>query len=366
MLKAKQKKFNNFEKAVLFFNYLFAFALLICYLAPYVNPESFWLVAFFGMAYIPVLCANTVCLVFWMIRLRWLALISAICILLGLGLMVRNIGFRKQSFEMSKASPKLIRVMSYNVYCFLNESPTIYESTNASVLKIIQDEQPDIVNMQEYFARNSDRGNTTKTIKEAMQAPYHWFKPLKITIYDTTGLAIFSKYPIISRDTIPTMNGIETEGIFVDVKHGDQVFRVYCVHLQSTHFSRTDNAYLANGKPNLHQSKQIGGKLKLAFIKRAQQVKILKQLLDACPYPYIITGDFNDTPLSFAVSYMQKGLKNAFREKGYGLGVTYYGEYPGFQLDYIMLSRQFNVTNYKIVRERLSDHYPVISDVELN
>jgi endonuclease/exonuclease/phosphatase family metal-dependent hydrolase len=366
MLKAKNKKLNTFEKAVLVINYLLAFALLVCYLAPYVNPASFWPIAFFGMAYIPILCANAVCLVFWMIRLQWLALISAICILVGSGLMVRNIGFRKQTFETGKSSPNLIRVMTYNVYCFLNESATIYGSTNASVLQIIKDKQPDVINMQEYFVHNSDKGSAARAIKAAMHAEYFWFKPIKITIYDTTGLAIFSRYPIINHDTIPTVNRIETEGIFVDVKRGENIFRIYCVHLQSTHFSRTENAYLANGKPNLHESKQIGGKLKLAFIKRGQQVKALKQLLDACPYPYLITGDFNDTPLSFAVSYLQKGLKNAFREKGFGLGVTYYGEYPGFQLDYIMVSRQFDVTNYKIIRERLSDHYPVMSDVELN
>ncbi|MEO6520242.1 MAG: endonuclease/exonuclease/phosphatase family protein [Mucilaginibacter sp.] len=366
MLKAKNKKLNSFEKVVLVINFLFAFTLLVCYLAPYINPASFWPIAFFGMAYIPILCTNAVCLIFWMIRLRWPALISATCILVGSGLMVRNIGFRKQAFETGKASPSLIRVMTYNVYCFLNKSATIKKNTHDAVLQIIKDKQPDIINMQEYFVKRGDTNPMGEAIKTAMQAKYYWFKPIKTTPYDTTGLVIFSKYPIINRDTIPTTNGIETEGIFVDVKRDEKIFRIYCVHLQSTQFSQTDNDYLANGKPNLHESKQIGGKLKLAFIKRGQQVIALKQLLDACPYPYLITGDFNDTPLSFAVSYLQKGLKNAFREKGFGLGVTYYGEYPGFQLDYIMVSRQFSVTNYKILRERLSDHYPVMSDVELN
>ena len=58
-----------------------------------------------------------------------------------------------------------------------------------------------------------------------------------------------------------------------------------------------------------------------------------------CPYPYIISGDFNDTPSSYAVNQMAKGFKNAFREKGTGLGRTYNGDFPNYQIDYIMASR---------------------------
>lgn len=365
MLNANYNKLNIFEKVVLITNGLAVLALLVCYMAPYVSPATFWLIAFFGMAYIPILCVNAACIAFWMIRLKWLALISIICILIGAGLMANNIGFRKEKFESVKASPQLIRVMTYNVYNFLNQAEGNPNNTNADILQIIKNEQPDIINMQEYFVHNSDAGSTSRSIRTAMQAGYYWFRPLKITQYDTTGLAVFSKYPIINQDTIPATNGIEIEGVFVDVKRNAQIFRIYNFHLQSTRFNRTENDYLQNGKPNLHQSKQIGGKLKWAFINRAQQVVALKLMLNKCPYPYIITGDFNDTPLSFAVNHLQKGLKNAFRQKGSGLGVTFYGEYPGFQLDYIMTSQQFNVTNYAILQQKLSDHYPVISDIEL-
>lgn len=369
MLKAKNKKLNTFEKTVLGLNCLAAISLLICYTAPYINPENFWLPAFFSMAYVPILCTNAVFLIFWLARLKVYALISAVCALLGSGLMAHNIGFHKPNFELSKASPQCIRIMTYNVYDFLNEEINNHSNTNGEILQIIKSEQPDIINMQEYFTHNSERGGMANSIKKLLHTRYYWFRPLKVTPYDSTGLAIFSKYPIVNQDTIPTVNGIKTEGIFVDVKRDDKIFRVYSVHLQSTHFDRSENAYLTklsqHGKPDLHQSKHIGGKLKLAFVKRGQQVIAIKQQLAKCPYPYIIAGDFNDTPLSFAVNYMANGLKNAFREKGYGLGVTYYGEYPGFQLDYIMVSPAFDVTNYKILRERLSDHYPVLSDVLL-
>jgi len=370
MLKAKKQKLNFFEKAVLTLNCVAAFALLVCYLAPYVNPAHFWPVAFFGMAYIPILCTNAVCMVFWLVRLRRQAILSAVCIVLGLGLMGLNIGFRKQTFEVDKANANLIRVMTYNVFDFSANKNGVNYLSNDTILNLVKRQQPDILSMQEYLVFRDRKITMPMLIKQAMQAQYYYFKAVKITETDSTGIVMFSKYPIINRDTIPTLNGITTEGMFIDVKRGAQILRIYNFHLQSTHFSRADNAYLDSltgnsSKASLHQSKQISSKLKLAFIKRAQQVAGLKTLLAQCPYPYIIMGDFNDTPLSYAINYLSKGVKNAFVEKGYGLGVTFYGEYPGFQLDYVMVSPQFNVINYKILRERISDHYPLISDLEL-
>jgi endonuclease/exonuclease/phosphatase family metal-dependent hydrolase len=113
------------------------------------------------------------------------------------------------------------------------------------------------------------------------------------------------------------------------------------------------------------QSKRIAWKLKKAFIKRSEQVIKVKNHSHDCSYPFIIAGDFNDTPSSFAVNQMAKGLKNAFREKGSGIGRTYNGDFPNYQIDYIMASPQFDIRSYKILEKRLSDHYPVCSDLLL-
>jgi endonuclease/exonuclease/phosphatase family metal-dependent hydrolase len=361
-------KLNGFDKLALGFNCLLAVSLFICYLAPFVNPANFWPVAFFSMAYIPILFINLVFLVGWLFRYQWMALISGICILLGIGFIPRAIGFHTDDFPLQKASSTNIRMMTYNVYDFLNQEEDNHDNTNRQIYQILREQQPDIVNMQEYFVHNSDRGATADSIKKVLHTPYYWFRVLKITPYDSTGLAIFSKYPIINRDTIPLIKGIATEGIYVDIKVGNKMLRDYCFHLQSTQFDRGENDYLEklshDGKPNLHQSRNIGSKLKWAFIKRGQQVIGLKQQLAQCPYPYIIGGDFNDTPLSFVVNYMDDGLTDAFREKGSGLGITFYGQFPGFQIDHIMVSKQFNVLNYHIIKQQLSDHYPVLSDLQ--
>ena len=93
---------------------------------------------------------------------------------------------------------------------------------------------------------------------------------------------------------------------------------------------------------------------------------LIREHAGHCPYPYVFIGDFNDTPSSYAFNQMAIGMKDAFREKGTGIGKTFTGSFAGFQIDYILVSKQFNISDYKIIRKVISDHYPVISTVSLN
>jgi endonuclease/exonuclease/phosphatase family metal-dependent hydrolase len=84
-----------------------------------------------------------------------------------------------------------------------------------------------------------------------------------------------------------------------------------------------------------------------------------------CKTPYLIAGDFNDTPASYVVTQITEKLNNAFIKKGSGFGTTYNGKFPNFQIDYIATSKDLEVLNYKIEKAKLSDHFPVRSDLKL-
>ncbi|MDV3197467.1 MAG: hypothetical protein Q8884_02675, partial [Sweet potato little leaf phytoplasma] len=79
--------------------------------------------------------------------------------------------------------------------------------------------------------------------------------------------------------------------------------------------------------------------------------------------PYIIMGDFNDTPVSYALNNLTKGMQNSFQKKGSGLAITYNGDFPNFQIDYILATPQFDILSYNIIKESFSDHYPVTCNV---
>ncbi|MNL40905.1 hypothetical protein D3C87_1632840 [compost metagenome] len=106
--------------------------------------------------------------------------------------------------------------------------------------------------------------------------------------------------------------------------------------------------------------------LRRAFMKRSAQVDVMKAHMATCKTSFLIAGDFNDTPASYAVTQLTSSLKNTFKEQGTGFGKTYNGKFPNFQIDYIATTQDIDVMNYRIIGARLSDHFPVRSDLRLN
>src|SRR5204862_7418375 len=100
-------------------------------------------------------------------------------------------------------------------------------------------------------------------------------------------------------------------------------------------------------------------RLKRAFIKRSQQVRVLHRHILESPYPVILCGDFNDTPSSYTYATLCKGMEDSFRESGSGFGKTYIGAFPSFRIDYILHDGKLHSTGYLTHGEKLSDHFPI-------
>ena len=86
--------------------------------------------------------------------------------------------------------------------------------------------------------------------------------------------------------------------------------------------------------------------------------------MEKSPYPNIVCGDFNDVPNSYAYSIIGKGMKNAFVEKGNGLGRTFTGISPTLRIDNIFVDKRWGVQQFIRVQKKLSDHYPIITDIK--
>jgi endonuclease/exonuclease/phosphatase family metal-dependent hydrolase len=346
-------------------------ALLISYLAPYIDPRRAWAVAFFGLAYPILLLANLVLLVYWLLRKKWYALASLMFMAFGWNVFLNNVGFHSSgSDEIAHKEGNVIRVMTYNVHNFKRYGSKNDISTKHDILQIINEQQPDIIGFQEFYTRKAGQYDMRDSIKKILGSDYFYFQPVIFNNGEAIGVAIFSKFPIVNKGLIQFSDKLsENSCIYIDVKKQEKIFRVYSVHLQSIRFDPEDYKYLNSvskqGKPDMSLTRRLGGKLKNAFIKRSSQVDMIKASATQCQYPFIISGDFNDTPASYTVNQMAKGMKNAFREKGAGFGRTYNGDFPNYQIDYIMASPIFDVANYYIIQKKLSDHYPVRSDLVL-
>jgi len=105
--------------------------------------------------------------------------------------------------------------------------------------------------------------------------------------------------------------------------------------------------------------------MKNAFQLRATQAEIISTQIHSNNYPFIITGDFNDVPSSYTYRKITKGLKDAFLEKGFGIGVTYMGLSPTLRIDYILTNSNWDVKAFEQVDENLSDHHMIMADLLL-
>ena len=366
----KNNQLNALDKCILVANIITSFLLLFTYLCPFANPEEYWLLAILGLGYPILLSLEIFFFFFWVVRFKSYLLISIVVILLGIKPILMNFGFHLPGTPGKKASGSFLRIMAYNVHGFGGFDKSQGKSILTGINKLVENEQPDVLNIEEFYVDVSTRDTVFSSLGKVVNAKGFYFKAYDSERWDTSGIAIVSRLPIINKGVVSSSDSKNPiQAIFADIKNGNYIFRDYCVHLKSTQFADKEHEYLKSlsqsGKFSIGELKLIIEKLKIAFINRSYQVALIKQHMKNCPYPYVIAGDFNDTPISYAVNEINSDLNDAFVKKGSGLGITYYGDFPHFQIDYILASKQFNIENFQTPDKKLSDHFPVISDLSV-
>ena len=368
----KKSKATFLGKVYLLIGIVLAIGLLLGIAAGSYDPRKTVLIAFFGLAYPFFLLLNLLMVVFWLLRRqRIFALVTVLIIGFGWHSLIATVGLTGEAGEGPKPAADLVRMMTYNVHSFKPYGETSNESVKQQMLALVKNENPDIICFQEYYTRRKGPFDITDSLKRILKTKNYYFLPFSENSYEGTGLAIFSRYPIVNKGNIQfSTNHSGNASIYVDVMIGAKKVRVYNVHLQSISFDKQDYNYLDKVThkmdAELTPAKRILRMLKSAFLKRSAQVDIMKAHMRTCETPFLIAGDFNDTPASYAVTQLTKSLNNSFVERGSGLGRTYNGKFPNFQIDYISATKTIKVINHRIIEARLSDHFPVRSDLRIN
>lgn len=366
----RKKKLGYFSKTVFTANIFAVLALLLSYGASFIDPKSFWPLAFFGLGYLPILLINGGFIVYWLLRRKRFALVSITAILLGWPLLIKHINFRNDNEKILVKADSVLRVMSYNVHLFQRYDDS-KDNFRAETIEFINTLNPDIVCFQEFYSRLRGTKQFTKKLKEKGDFEDYYFEPFQQNDYEGYGQAIFSRYPIINKGTITQNSFGLNRIIFADIKRAGDTIRVYNVHMRSFALQDEDKDFIQKSPSeqmkNEKQTIRLGRKLKRAFTSRSEQAKtLLNHIQNNCPHRYIIMGDFNDTPMSYSVNLVSKNMLNAFAEKGFGWGVTHFGVLPIFQIDYILADKKLKVNDYGIIKEKLSDHYPIWADLSLH
>jgi endonuclease/exonuclease/phosphatase family metal-dependent hydrolase len=235
-------------------------------------------------------------------------------------------------------------------------------------MEFIAGEKPDILCVQEFYAAGQDYQKVLEHVTSKIKIDNYFFR----NYFEVTdkkkinALVIFSRYPIVRTGSV-TFMARNTMAIFTDITMNSDTFRVYNLHLESIRFGDEDYSFYSHlTTPSSETVKitqgslKIFGKLKKAFILRAEQVEILKEQIRKSPYPVIVCGDFNDTPFSYTYHTLEKGLNDSYRKAGKGIfGNTYAGKFPSYRIDYILYDDHFSAFDYMRYNTDLSDHFPV-------
>jgi len=348
------------HKILLVVNVFFAFTLLISYLAVHINPADFVLPAFFGLAYPYLLLINIIIVIIWAMLLRFEALFSVIVIAIGFTHFSNYIRLIKPARDKTNT----FKVLSYNVRLFnFFENNNIY--SEKKVLEFLRAQKADIICLQEFFVL----GNPVQkeaAIKEVFGDKYYsHMKVLGNGKNRFYGIITFSKFPIINRGEI-VHSGSSSLSIYTDVLIQNDTFRIYNNHLQSFRLKRMERSFIeemtgSENKETMDEVKSLSVSLKKGFVRRSLQAQVVKDHINRSPFPVIVTGDFNDTPVSYSYRKIRKGLNDSFVTSGYGAGFTYKGNYPANRIDYILYDNALINSYFEIIKVRHSDHYPIVA-----
>ena len=351
------KKFLH--KFLVIFSLIFSGSLLISYLAAHINPENFWLPAFWGLAYPYLLASNILFVIYWMLRRKWSFLIPLTAILIG----YQSFGNFIQIRINRDAEPKenSFQVLSYNIRSFDIYKWTNDPKTPKNILHFSKNSKADIVCFQEF--RSTEKGLLSMYNIKKELGTKHAIKSKK-----GTDVAIFSKYPITHQGEISFEKGNFGSAIFADLKIGKKTLRVYNLHLESNRFVRKNYKFInkkefKGDEQELDELRDISFRLRYAFIRRAKQAQIVRSHIDKSPHPTLVCGDFNDTPQSFTYSTLRDDFKDCFKEKGSGISTTYSGDFPSFRIDYILHDKNIICNKYSRIKKEYSDHFPILSEL---
>lgn len=212
------------------------------------------------------------------------------------------------------------------------------------VAATIRKARPDLVALQE-VDRGTDRGGGGDQVERlaALTGLQHTTFVRTTSLHGGDyGIALLSRYPIERVDhwSLVVRPGMEPRAVaraILDVD-GREV-SVWKTHLTSMPMNSS--------------------------IRAEQAAQILRLMRDD-PRPRMLLGDMNDIASSEPVRLFSRHLTDAFATAGKGPS----GTYPlplgaTFRYDYVLTSSEIVVDRAFVLRSDVSDHYPVVADIEL-
>ncbi len=370
---------NNLKKIFLSLaklsNVIFASLLILSSLAPYINPGKFWPVAILGLVFPFLLIVNILFILFWLFVKRKWSLVSAIVFFIALPQLFNTVAFHPgNNFNYQKKEGQL-RILSWNVglmnYTALDSNEAIRE--NLKIFNEIRKTNADVICLQEIFSDviPGNHYNILDSISRTMHYPYQYFS------YDFpkfngafySGNVIYSKYPIIDTAKHDFPKPFGGSLLRAMILFNKDTVSIFTTRMQMMLFHQEEYEALYKIKhlkdKDLSGSKDLISKLKYGYQQRSLTLDIIHSQIKKAHGHVFFMGDLNDVPTSYSYRTVKQNMKDAWLQKGFGLGRTYNQLSPTLRIDYLFYSKQIKIQQYKQIKSTGSDHYGSISDYNI-
>lgn len=200
---------------------------------------------------------------------------------------------------------------------------------------------------------------------EMPKLKHHLFNSFK-----DSQLAIITAYPILSSRRLCQSGNNGAMAYWLRLTDGDTLIVVNC-HLKSmglTYDDRSEFSHMVKD-PEENLSATAGhtifSKIKRAGTVRAAMADTIATFLRSQEgKSLVVMGDFNDTPVSYTRQRISRGLTDAFRTTGNGIGRSFNRDAIYVRIDHIFLSSDWKPYNCHVDnRAPYSDHYPIICSI---
>ena len=326
-------------------------------LARFISPAAWWPPALLALV-LPGFLLLTFLFVGWCVyrrRWRW----AAFPILISLSALplyprlfsVRfgaDAGARGEKTEQGVTTDTTLTVLTANVRNFKDDS---YAGVSDSLaMAFLRSSAPDILMLQEsrhhrWKKRYWNRIKTVTGLSERRQ-------PRGKTV------ATYANRMTFVADEFAGGEGYN--GFVVsDVRTELGTIRVINAHLMSNQISRlaADIGEDDNLEAGARRAKSMFAGYGRAAAGRAGQAELIRKYVRESPHPVVVGGDFNDVPSGYAYQrILTPRLRDAWVERGFGIGTTFTGPLPGLRIDYLLVDTALTVRSIDRVETGYSDH----------
>jgi len=367
---------NSFKVCWVLLCSVFSVIFLIAACSQFIPPAIFSYIIFFAIAfpYLFVIMAILAIISLFINKKNGFILLALLS--LGLYNLSQTIAVSPGNRWKPAKEKNALRVLTWNVADFVNASPlsTPEGKIRKEMLQMITNYNPDVLCLQEYdtFSGNDKLADIKKELdslgyKYILQSNDLIFKESWALI--DKGVAICSKTPLTGSGKITFRYDDQKESmLYADVLLEGQKVCIATAHLFSYGlFPEGDYGYEGGERQVMRKlysyKKNVQQRMLETEIEHQYQAKIISRTLDTGSNPVIYCGDMNTVPTSFTYRLLKGSRQDAFLKKGNGIGNTFYKVAPTLRIDVCFADKSFDVQQCEVAKQKLSDHYAVITDV---